>query len=123
MPVVFQNWITRNDLLDNRDKMYVFGDNVQRTGFAGQAKEMRGEPNAIGVVTKWAPSMQPTAFFDDTAACKMLVERDLLLVQQALDRGRTVVVPADGIGTGLSRLPKYAPNLDAFIKEWLRSRL
>ncbi|SDK47143.1 hypothetical protein [Bradyrhizobium ottawaense] len=63
MPVVFQNWITRNDLLDNRDKMYVFGDNVQRTGFAGQAKEMRGEPNAIGVVTKWAPSMQPTAFF------------------------------------------------------------
>jgi len=34
----------------------------------------------------------------------MLVERDLLVVQQALDRGRTVVVPADGIGTGLSRL-------------------
>ncbi|MGY2919475.1 DUF7831 domain-containing protein [Bradyrhizobium sp. USDA 3262] len=123
MPIEFQQWITRNDLRNNRDKLYVFGDNVQRSGFAGQAKEMRGEPNSIGVVTKWAPSMSPGAFFDDTAACKALVERDLLVVQQALDRGRTVVVPSDGIGTGLSRLPKYAPKLDAFIKEWFRSRL
>lgn len=123
MTVIFQQWITRADLRANPDKVYVFGDNVQRSGLGGQAKEMRGEPNAIGVVTKWAPSMLPRAFFDDTAACKVPVERDLLLVQQALDRGRTVVVPADGIGTGLSRLPKYAPNLDAFIKEWFRSRL
>jgi len=123
MPIEFQQWITRQDLRDNTDKIYVFGDNVQRSGLGGQAKEMRGEPNAIGVVTKWAPSMAARAFFDDTAACKMLVERDLLLVQQVLDRGRTVVVPTDGIGTGLSRLPKYAPNLDAFIKEWFRSRL
>ncbi len=66
--------------------------------------------------------MDRKAFFDDTAACRMLVKRDLLLVQQALDSGRTVVVPADGIGTGLSRLPQYAPDLDAFIKEWFRSR-
>jgi len=41
----------------------------------------------------------------------MLVERDLLLVQYALDEGRTVVVSADGIVTGLARLPQYAPNL------------
>lgn len=123
MPIAFQQWITRNNLRDNRDKIYVFGDNVQRSGFAGQAKEMRGEPNAIGIVTKWAPSMAARAFFDDTAACKVLVDRDLLVVEQALDRGRTVVVPADGIGTGLSRLSQYAPNLDAFIKEWFRSRL
>lgn len=122
MPIAFQQWITRNNLRDNRDKIYVFGDNVQRSGFAGQAKEMRGEPNAIGIVTKWAPSMAARAFFDDTAACKVLVDRDLLVVEQALDRGRTVVVPADGIGTGLSRLSQYAPNLDAFIKEWFRSR-
>lgn len=122
MPIAFQQWITRNNLRDNRDKIYVFGDNVQRSGFAGQAKEMRGQPNAIGIVTKWAPSMAARAFFDDTAACKVLVDRDLLVVEQALDRGRTVVVPADGIGTGLSRLSQYAPNLDAFIKEWFRSR-
>ena len=122
MPVERQEWITREDLRANPDKVYVFGDNVERRGYGGQAKEMRGEPNAIGVVTKWAPSMDPKAFFDDTAACRMLVERDLLVVQQALDRGRTVVVPADGIGTGLSRLTRYAPSLDAFIEEWFRIR-
>ncbi|BAR62007.1 hypothetical protein NK6_8863 [Bradyrhizobium diazoefficiens] len=111
MPLFYQDWITREDLRANPDKVYVFGDNVERRGYAGQAKEMRGEPNAIGVVTKWAPSMDSKAYFDDTDACRMLVERDLLVVQQALDRGRAVVVPADGIGPGLSRLPKYAPNL------------
>jgi len=111
MPIEFQQWI-----------IYVFGDNVQRSGLGGQAKEMRGEPNAIGVVTKWAPSMAARAFFDDTAACKVLVERDLLRVQQALDHRRTVVVPADGIGTGLSRLSSCAPNLDRFIKQWFKGR-
>jgi hypothetical protein len=58
--------------------------------------------------------MSPRAFFDDTAACKMLVERDLLVVQQAFDRGRTVVVPADGIGTDLSRLPPSPPRKNYF---------
>lgn len=122
MPIAFQRWITRNDLRDNRDKMYVFGDNVQRSGFAGQAKEMRGEPNAIGIVTKWAPSMHPRAFFDDTAACKVLVERDLNRIDQLLEAGKTVIVPADGIGTGLSRLPRHAPNLHTFIVNWFNSR-
>jgi len=37
MPVVFQNWIARQDLRDNRDKIYIFGDNVQRTGLGGHA--------------------------------------------------------------------------------------
>jgi hypothetical protein len=41
-------------------------DSVQRHGLAGQAKEMRGEPNAIGVATKRAPSTNPKAFFDDS---------------------------------------------------------
>jgi hypothetical protein len=122
MPVVFQQWITRQTLKHNRDKVYIFGDNVQRIGFGGQAKEMRGEPNAIGVVTKWAPNMNPRAFFDDTAACRVLVEHDLILVDHALQAGRTVIVPADGIGTGMSRLATTAPNLNRFIKSWFAAR-
>ena len=83
---------------------------------------MRNEPNAIGVVTKWAPSMSSGSFFDDTSACKMLVERDLLRVQQALDGGKTVVVPSDGIGTGLARLRHVAPHLDRYIPNWFKGR-
>ncbi|MEH2517526.1 hypothetical protein V1279_003099 [Bradyrhizobium sp. AZCC 1610] len=122
MPVIFQQWITRQDLRDNPRNIYVFGDNVQRIGLGGQAKEMRGEPNAIGVATKWAPSMHPRAFFDDTVTCRNIVRSDLRIVQQALDLGRTVVVPTDGVGTGLARLDLYAPNLDRFIKDWFKAR-
>lgn len=49
MPVVKQDQIMRRDLLDNQDKLYVFGDNMVRRGFGGQAREMRGEPNAVGI--------------------------------------------------------------------------
>lgn len=122
MPLVYQDWITREDLRANPDKVYVFGDNVERRGYGGQAKEMRGEPNAIGVRTKCEPSMSSRAFFKDTQECRDMVEWDLARVQKALDEGRTVVVPKDGIGTGLSRLPFVAPNLDRFIKEWFETR-
>jgi hypothetical protein len=122
MPITYQKWITRQDLRDNRDTFYVFGDNVRRIGYGGQAKEMRGEPNAIGVATKWEPSTRPNAYFNDTLVCKAQVDRDLIAVQQQLERGKTVVVPADGIGTGLSRLPFVAPRLNAFLVNWFKER-
>jgi hypothetical protein len=122
MPIIYQKFIRRVDLRQNPDRRYVFGDNVLRVGFGGQAKEMRGEPNAIGVVTKLAPSMLLNAFFDDSTKCKELVQADLNRVQDALNRGLTVVVPSDGIGTGLSRLPDVAPNLNKFIQEWFKER-
>jgi hypothetical protein len=71
----------------------VFGDNGRRIGFGGQAKEMRGEPNAIGVATNWEPSNRPNAFFSDTMVCRTQVERDLIQVQRQLERRKTVVVP------------------------------
>ncbi|MHC2250058.1 DUF7831 domain-containing protein [Bradyrhizobium elkanii] len=122
MPIVRQKWITREDLNANPTKIYVFGDNVERRGYGGQAKEMRGEPNAIGVATKWKPSMAASAFFDDSIECQVIVMRDLNDVQSALNAGKTVVVPEDGIGTGLSRLFATAPKLDAFIKKWFADR-
>ena len=122
MPITYQKFITRQDVCDNRDAFYVFGDNVRRIGYGGQAKEMRGEPNAIGVATKWEPSNRPNAFFNDTPACRQQVERDLVAVLRQLERGKIVVVPTDGIGTGLARLPFVAPKLNAFINNWFKSR-
>lgn len=42
-------YIKRQDLKSNPNTQYLFGDNLKRSGFGGQAKEMRGEPNAIGI--------------------------------------------------------------------------
>jgi hypothetical protein len=122
MPIVYQKWITRADLRANPDKFYVFGDNVQRKGYGGQAKEMRGEPNAVGVATKWAPTMDEASFFQDNSACLMMISRELMQVDNLLLAGKTVVVPEDGIGTGLSQLPQRAPKIDAIIKEFFRER-
>lgn len=121
MPLTYQKWIVRGDLRSNPDKVYVFGDNVIRQGLGGQAKEMRGEPNAIGVVTKWAPDMRERSFFrDDEPRCRDLVTDDMAKVYAMLMLGKTVVVPEDGIGTGLSQLPTRAPKLDALIKSCWR---
>ena len=110
--VVYIKWITRNMLRQNPEARFVFGDNVQRLGFGGQAKEMRGEPNAIGIVTKWRPDMEYDAFFDtDSEKAWEKMEADLKLVLHAINDGRTIYVPYDGLGTGLSKLPQKAPAL------------
>lgn len=122
MPIEFRKWIYRADLGRMPEARFVFGDNEQRAGYGGQAKEMRGAPNAIGVVTKWAPTMDLSAFFTDNYLCHSLVLRDLAKVDHALLEGRLVIVPADGIGTGLSQLPQRAPRLNAMIAEFFKSR-
>lgn len=112
MPIVYDQWILRAQLRQARGDRFVFGDNVRRTGYGGQAAAMRGEPNAIGVATKWAPSNAASAFFgDEDAGAWRWVEADLARIRAALDEGRVVHVPRDGLGTGLSRLPTLAPRI------------
>ena len=66
MPLIRQKWITRDDLKSNRNQIYVFGDNMIREGYGGQAAAMRGEPNSFGIPTKWLPTNDTKAFFTDT---------------------------------------------------------
>lgn len=44
--------ISRAYVRANRDKLFLFGDNLERRGFGGQAAAMRAEPNAVGIPTK-----------------------------------------------------------------------
>lgn len=116
MPILYHKWITRKNLRDNPKSIYLFGDNMERVGFGGQAKEMRGEPNAYGIPTKRTPGMRDKDFFSDTdPTCLYHVSFGLMTVKNMLDRNVTVIVPSDGLGTGLSRLHIYAPELDKLI--------
>ena len=116
--VLFQKRIYREDLQANPDVVYVFGDNLERVGLGGQAKEMRGEPNAIGVATKRAPDDLTSSFFYDKDFDEVidLIWQDFKQVTEALLAGKTVVFPLDGLGTGLSRLPETAPKVDRAVK-------
>lgn len=118
MPVRYLSWITRDMLKAEPQARFVFGDNMLRIGLGGQAAAMRGEPNAIGVATLYAPGEYYRA--DDPAALET-VAADLAKVAGALAAGRTVYVPLDGLGTGLGRLPQNAPALHRLIVAFFRA--
>lgn len=113
MPLFYQKMIRREDLRANPGVLYVFGDNVARYGLLGQAAAMRGEPNAIGVATKWQPRRHLDAHFNDADFDKIMqiIYDDLCPVSDALHQRKVVIWPSDGIGTGLSSLSVVAPRV------------
>lgn len=114
--IAYLDWITRQMLRAHLEARFVFGDNSERVGLGGQAGAMRGEPNAIGIATKWRPGMADRDFFVDwNPACRTIMIADIGKVRLALAEGRTVYVPRDGLGTGLSQLPTRAPGLYALL--------
>ena len=115
----YEKHITRQMLQANPNTLFVFGDNMAGQGFGGQAKEMRGEPNAVGIPTKNYPSNMPKDFFSDDDFDKAKVR-----IEAAFDRlywhaggGGKIVWPLDDIGTGLADLPNRSPKIWAFIQE------
>lgn len=118
MPFKFSPFITRNDLRMNPDWLFVFGDNLQRRGRGGQAREMRGEPNAVGIPTKRAPSMDRRAFFSDAdyAEVEPFVSEAFERIEEHLALNKIVVLPTKGIGTGLALLEFHAPEINAMIQ-------
>jgi hypothetical protein len=103
--------------------IFVFGDNMQRRGLGGQAKEMRGEPNAIGVPTKWRPDMRPEAFFSDADFddVRPSIDEAFNDISAYLDLGFDIVIPADSLGTGLADLPRRAPRIYRYIEDKIAS--
>jgi len=112
-----QKFISRTDLKKNPDKVYLFGDNLKQTGFGGQAKQMRGEPNAVGIPTKKAPSNTEGSFFNDAEYAENVKAIDTAFAK--IPEGKDVVIPEDGLGTGLASLKNKAPKTF----EYLNSKL
>ncbi len=108
MPLIIQSRIYRVDLRANPQALYVFGDNAERWGRGGQAAEMRGEPNAIGIATLRSPGIFWSD--DDLVANCGIIDADMAPLFAALTAGRTVVFPLNGVGTGLARLRENAPD-------------
>jgi hypothetical protein len=112
MTILYQKMIYREDLRRNRDVLYLFGDNDRRDGFGGQAAEMRGETNAVGVRTKREPGNDIASYWSDKDFEKncQKIEEDLGRVKAHLRRGGMVVIPIDGLGTGFSQMDRRCPR-------------
>ena len=117
MPVAVVHWYNRADFRAHPERLFVFGDNFARQGHGGQAREARGEPNAVGIRTKKAPTYREDDFLTDAeyALNVTAILEDFQPILLALREGRTVVWPADGIGTGIAQLQGRAPETLRFI--------
>jgi len=101
------------DLRNNPDKIYIFGDNTEGWGKGGQAI-VRDEPNAFGISTKDSP----TQFMSDNnfEANKAKIDADIAAIKAD---GRPIVFPEDGIGTGRADLQNKAPRTWAYLQKEL----
>jgi hypothetical protein len=115
--IEIRDHITRTDVRADRDKIFLFGDNLAQKGFGGQAKEMRGEENTIGIPTKKLPSNSKDAFFTDKefVANKKAIDEAFSKIQP----DKTIVIPKAGFGTGLAQLPQKAPNTFVYLNQKL----
>ena len=118
MPIIRVPFITREFVRANPDKLFLFGDNELRTGMGGQARHMRGEPNAHGIRTKFAPHSRPDAFWSDKdfdANCDM-ISLDLVVPELWLVANKDVIIPQHDLGTGRARLNELAPETFKYLQ-------
>ena len=106
--IVYKKRIDRRSLRNFPDVLFVFGDNFQEAGYGGQAKDMRGEPNAVGIPTKRTPSNQPAAFLKDEDYLEW-VDRSRNAWDRLENHTGIIVWPMAGIGTGLAKLQESSP--------------
>ncbi len=108
-----QEHITRDEVIAEKDKNFIFGDNLTGQGLGGQAKEMCGEENSVGIPTKKASNNNPNSFF---------IDQEFTANKKAIDEAfskipphKTVVIPKAGLGTGLAKLQEKAPKTFAYL--------
>jgi len=125
MKIEYCDYVTRSMVQNNRHKLFLFGDNLARKGYGGQAKNMRGEPNSAGIPTKKYPGLDTTFhFFTDRE-----LEYNCRAIDKALSDIRSrismfgygvIVIPKAGIGTGLARMQDFCPITFTYLQERLK---
>jgi len=121
--ITYKNYISRDDIKTNRTSIFIFGDNDQRSGFGGQAKEMRGEPNAVGIRVKKHPSMNANAFYKDSEYKNNIIKIDEDINNlEKLAYNKTIVFPSNGIGTGMAKLNISAPETFRYLTTMLKEK-
>lgn len=118
----YEKHITRQMLRDNPKTLFVFGDNMIGQGYGGQAKEMRGEQNAVGIPTKNYPGIKRHDYFsdDDFAVAAAKIHAAFMKLYMHVEAGGNVIWPFDDIGTGMADLPNKSPKIWAFVQSQKR---
>jgi hypothetical protein len=114
--------INRSELRANPKTLYLFGDNDVRKGLGGQAREMRNEPNAIGISTKKLPATSEQSYKTDAEleSNKTIITNDINKAIAAWDSGKYNKLVIPPMGVGLAELPTRAPQTYEFLQQELQ---
>lgn len=111
--------VTREQI-QNSDAIWVFGDNLQRSGYGGQAAVCRGLYNTIGIAVKLRPDNKQSSFMNDEKFLEWveIIKRDIDKIETQILKGKTVFI-IKRIGEGRAKLPENAPKLFEYLTKKL----
>lgn len=114
---IFPGFWSVKDVRKNRDYIFVYGDNDEKSGKGGQAV-VREEGNTLGIPTKKRPNNSTDSFYTDNELeeNKKKISSALKKLDSLLAEGKHVYLPEDGIGTGLAKLSTKAPRTFAYLQ-------
>lgn len=123
---IFNGFWSPEDTRKYKDYYFIFGDNDMKKGNGGQAV-IRDEKNALGIPTKKAPNNNKSSFYTDEEykENKRKINEAIEIIKEKMEKGHPIVLPKDGLGTGLADLPKRAPKtfkyLQKQLEEWYKN--
>ena len=107
---------TREEVANDPDNIYIFGDNLIEKGRGGQAC-IRGLSNAFGIPTKKLPAMHANAFFSDEELEENKVAIDNAIAK--LPKGTNWIYNPN-IGAGLAEMPTRCPRTYQYLLDRLQ---
>lgn len=119
---IFDGYWTSDTTDKNQNFIFIFGDNDIGKGKRGQAM-IRDSKNAFGVPTKKIPAWSPNAYYTD-AELEENKNKIMGAIEKIKDELKTnkyegIMLPKDGLGTGLADLPNKAPLTFAYLNQQL----
>lgn len=117
---IFDSFWTVADVRNNKDSLFIYGDNDIHLGNKGQAI-IRGEPNTAGIPTKKTPQSYSYAYYSDDdyeRNCNNITKAILDIKKKiSIHKYKFLVLPANGLGTGFAKLPEKAPKTFEFLEQ------
>lgn len=122
---IFKGFWNRRQVASQEDKVFLFGDNTNDRTVTKHVPSMtqaviRGLSNAIGIDTKKDRGTSASSYLTDNDL-KWFKNHVDTQIQLAKSSGKTIVMPADGIGTGKAMLKEKAPKLFQYLQNKLNS--
>ena len=112
---IHQGFWTRDQVARDVDSVYVFGDNFTDNADcyvpSSTQAVIRLLPNSLGIPTKHDRWWNKNSFLHDSDfdLFKNVLEAVVIILRNYQVEGKTIIFPADGIGTGKAMLSEKAP--------------